>query len=635
MLQGLRNAGKSWLGKTLVAVLFGLLIVSFAVWGIGDIFRGQVRNTVATVGTVEISAEAARTAYQAQIQQLSSRFRQVITPEQARLYGLDRQILSRLVTEATLDERARELGLSVSDALVARSVLEDPAFRGPSGQFDRDVFNRLLYANNLTEQRFVAEQRLVLARQQLATALTADMPVSLAVREAVQRYGAERRSADYIVLDAAAAGEIPAPTDEQLNAYFAENRASYRAPEYRAITALAISPATVAKPDAVSDADAQALYEQVRDSRFSTPERRTVQQIPFGSPEDAKAAADRVRAGETTFEAIAADRGVADGALTLGTLTKAELIDPAVAEAAFALAPDTVSEPVQGRFGSVLLRVTGVEPASVRPFAEVSADLKQELATQRANSAVEALHDEIEDMRASARPLAEIAKDKGLTVVQVPAVDAKGQDKSGTAIASLPSRDELVKAAFASDVGVDNQALRTPDGGYVWFDVTGIEPARDKELADVREAVAAAWTQNEIAQRLTQKGRELVERLDKGETLEAVAGDAGATVAQAGDLTRGQAAGVLTANAVTQIFATPVGKAGSAALDGTQRAVFRVTGAAAPPFLTTTPQAETLENRLRTEITEDLLGQYIAKLQQDMNVRVDEAAFRRAVGGEL
>ena len=141
MLQGINKIGRSWLGKAIVAVLFGFLIVSFAIWGIGDIFRGSVRTTVATVGKTDISAEAFRTAYQNELQRLMRQTRQSITPERARSLGLDTQILSRLVTEAALDQRAQELGLSVSDQLIARTIAQDPNFRGPNGQFDRAAFD--------------------------------------------------------------------------------------------------------------------------------------------------------------------------------------------------------------------------------------------------------------------------------------------------------------------------------------------------------------------------------------------------------------------------------------------------------------------------------------------------------------
>ena len=115
MLRGMNRLGQSWVGKALVAVLFGFLIVSFAIWGIGDIFRGAVRTDVASVGDINISADAFRTAYQNEVQRLARQTRQSISPERARALGIDTQVLGRLVTEAALDQKARDLGLGVSN----------------------------------------------------------------------------------------------------------------------------------------------------------------------------------------------------------------------------------------------------------------------------------------------------------------------------------------------------------------------------------------------------------------------------------------------------------------------------------------------------------------------------------------
>src|SRR3954447_11323294 len=231
MLQGLNKLGRGRIGKAVVAVLFGILIVSFAIWGIGDIFRGSVRTTVATVGKTDISAEAFRTAYQNELQRLMRQTRQSITPERARSLGLDTQILSRLVTEAALDQRAQELGLSVSDQLIARTIAQDPNFRGPNGQFDRAAFDEILRSNGLSEAAFVREQRGVVTRLQLADAIAGALPVPLALREAIHRSGAGRGSAAYLLLPPATVGDVPAPSEEQLKAFFADHKAAFRAPQ--------------------------------------------------------------------------------------------------------------------------------------------------------------------------------------------------------------------------------------------------------------------------------------------------------------------------------------------------------------------------------------------------------------------
>jgi peptidyl-prolyl cis-trans isomerase D len=426
------------------------------------------------------------------------------------------------------------------------------------------------------------------------------------------------------------AGDIPAPTAEQLQTFYNERKSTFRAPEYRAVTVMALDAAALAKPDTVAEADARQAYEQQK-AKYGTPERRTIQQITFPSQADAEAAAAKIKEG-TAFEAVATERNVSPQDLELGTFTKTEMLDQAVADAAFALEQGAVSAPVAGRFGPVLVRVTQIQPEAVRPFEEVAAELRQEVARERAQGQIEKIHDEIEDLRAGAKPLADIAKEKGLTLIQVPAVEAGGLDKAGNPV-NLPEKDAVVKAAFASDIGVDNEALRTATG-YVWYDVTGIEAPREKNLDEVRDQVATQWREDQVAQRLSEKANELFGRLEKGEAIEAVAQDAGAPVKNAADLARNTAKDDLATEAVNRIFAVPVGKAGHAANGTDARAVFKVTSATVPPLITTTQAAQNAENQLRAGFGDDLISQYIAQVRQDLGVTINQQALRRATGGE-
>ena len=541
-------------------------------------------------------------------------------------------MLDRLINEAALAETARNLGLAVPDPVVARSITDEEAFKGATGSFDRERFEDVLRENNFTEQGFVREQRAALLRQQLVDALAAELTAPLALREVQHRFANERRPVSLLVLPPAAAGAVPEPTPEQLASFFESRKGEFRAPEYRAINAVALDASALAKPDAVSDADARKRYDEVKGTRFGAPERRTVQQIPFPTREEAEAAAKRHGEG-LSFEALAAERGVSEKDLTLGTFTRAELFDPAIAEAAFSLGEGAVGGPVDGRFGPVLLRVSAIEPERVRPFEEVAGELKAEIAGERARTEIDAVHDQVEDLRASARPLAEIAREKGLNLATAPAVDRSGRDKAGNAVA-LPERDRLVQAAFNSDVGVDNEALRLRGGGYLWFEVSGIEPPREKRLEEVRDEVARRWRAAEIDRILSEKATALVSRLDAGEPIETLAGELGISAQTVTDLGRRQPQGPITAEVLPRVFAVAVGKAGSAPGADDSRVVFKVTGASVPPFVTSTQEAERTEGQLSQNLQRGVIDQLVAQAREAAGASVDEAAFRRAIGGE-
>src|SRR5215468_5111484 len=167
MLRGIRTASANWLGKAVMGVVMGLLIVSFAIWGIGDIFRGFGRSSLAKIGKTEVTIEQFRSIYTDKLQALGRQFGRPITLEQARALGIDRQLVQQIFSEMLLDERVRALRLGISDAEIARRIMQDPGFQGPNGQFDRQRFIDILRNAGFTEQRFIAEQRRNMLRQQL------------------------------------------------------------------------------------------------------------------------------------------------------------------------------------------------------------------------------------------------------------------------------------------------------------------------------------------------------------------------------------------------------------------------------------------------------------------------------------
>jgi len=628
MLEGMRKVSQGWAGRIFMGLIMLFISLSFVVWGVGDIFRGFGAGKVAQVGEAEISTEAFRTAYQTQLQALQRQARRAITNDEARAMGLDRQVLNRLISEAILDDRAQTMGLGLSEQEIAKSIVNDPVFAGTNGKFDATKFRDLLRDNGYTEQTFAREQRRSALRQEIVEALAGKLNTPTALLEAVNRYRAETRSVEYFELPASAAGEIAAPSDQDLQTLYEARKAMFRAPEYRKVATLAIAPATLAKPDAVSDADARSLFERVKGQRFGAAEKRELAQLVFP---DEKAAADalaKVKAG-TSFADVAkeANLDIAD----LGAVAKGDLFDKAIAEAGFALPEGGVSEPVKSQFGWALVRVGAISPESVKPFEEVAGELKSAIALERARKTALELRDKIEDERTSGKALADAAKSLGLTTTVIEAVDATGRDQAGAAVA-LPERDALLKAVFASDVGADNDVVSSREGGFVWFEVLSVDQSRERRLDEVKDQVAATWKDDEIARRLTDRATEIIARIKGGESFEDAAKAAGLEVKQ-DDKVRRTEPSTLSQGVVARVFGLPVGEVASAAGDGQSRVVFKILDSVIPPMELDSDVMKGLGEQLRSALTEDVLTQYLAALQTQTGVRINEAAVRAAVGG--
>lgn len=627
MLDKLRKASSGWVAQLLIA----LLVVSFAVWGVSGFFTGFNADIIATVGKTDVTVRQFARNYEATLRQLTQQFGRPITPEQAQMFGVPQQVLGRLIADAALTDEARNMKLGISNEALSGEIVGDPAFQDASGSFDRNRFVQLLRDAGLTEDQYVQELRTGYIRQQIVDGLAGETKVPEAFMRALHEYRSEERNLSWVVLAPEAAGAIPEPTDADLTAYFEAHKSDWRAPEFRAVTLMQLTPADVADAAAVTDADAQALYDRVVATRFTVPERRQVQQIVFDSSEEGQAAAASLANG-ATFDDILTERGLTPAAVDLGLIPRSQIIDPKVAEAAFGLPLNGVSPLIDGQFGPVIVRVTAIAPETVTPFAELRDSLKEEIAQSRAVEEIGDQLDVIEDARAGGASLQEIAGNYGLTLRTVPALDAAGRDADGNPVADLPAGQTLVTAVFESDVGLDNNPIPA-DQGYLWYEVTSVAAERDRELAEVRDKVIAAWKVAEVEKRLTARADDIRDQLEHGGELARIAADAGLTVQTAAAVKRaGDPPIGLTAPAVEAAFGGPRGYAAVAGGEGGAKLVIISTEVTVPPYFSGAPDLAQTVEQVSSEMATDLLNSYVYQLQDRLGVTVNQVALQAAIG---
>ena len=629
MLDALRKGAGGWLAQLFIA----LLVVSFAVWGVSDIFTGFRSDTVASVGSTDVSIRSFQRQYDNATRQLSQQIGQPVSLEQARLFGVPGQVLGRLVAEATLNDEARRLRLGISSSTLATEIAGDPNFRGSGGTFDRNVFGQTLRSIGLTEDQYLEELRQNYVRQQIGDALIGGTTVPDGYLRALHEFRNEERSIAYVVLTPALVTDVGEPGDSDLTTYFEANKSLWKAPEYRALKVVRMAPEDLAATGDISDKDARKVYDDALATRFTSPERRKVEQIIFKDKTDADQAVAAL-AGGKTFDDLVAERQLKGEDVDLGLITRGKILDPKVAEAAFGLAANSVSEVIDGRFGPVMVRVTTVEPQTVRTFDEAKAEIKKELAEVRAASEIADQLDVIEDARAGGETLDEIAAKYGLKVILVPAIDKAGKDDKGNPVADLPGSTDLVAAAFESDVGIENDPIRIGPSGYVWYDVTAVTAARDRELSEVRDAVVADWKLDQVNKKLVEKAEAAKARLAKGDDIAAVAADLGVEPMTATAIKRSTPASeTLSAAAVQGAFSGPKGTAAVAAGVADQsKTVLVVTDVTLTPYVSGMPDMEQSKQQLSGQIANDLLQQYIAQLQDRLGVQINQAILQQLIG---
>ncbi len=487
MLDAIRNRTKNWVVKGFMI----LLALSFAVWGIGDMFRGSQDPAVAEAGSVSIRVSALQNQYRRSL----ASFRQMtggqLTDEQARDFGVLDQAIETLVVRALMAQRTDAIGIGVSDDAVRDSIRNGRSFRNEAGVFDRMLYEAALRENGYNEQSYVATLREDLASAQVIGSLTGGLATPKAVVDLLHAHSSERRRATVATIMPETMTDIAEPTDGDIQTYYAENEARFMAQELRRVAFLSLRPADLLDEIDVADANVRAAYD-ARLDQITEPHRRDIDMFVLADEAAAQAARRRIEEGEDFFVVGADITGNTEDDMRLGVVEDGDLL-PEIAVAIFSAPLDGVALPFQSAFGWHLVRVNEDMPGGAPSFEDLAEEIRLELKIEEAADATWALSGRLEDERASGATLEEAGRALGMTTVSLGPLDRYGRDGEEKAIEDMPPIADFLTTVFLALEGEESDLIEAPGNIFYVFRVDSIRPAAVKPLAAVREQVAEAW----------------------------------------------------------------------------------------------------------------------------------------------
>jgi peptidyl-prolyl cis-trans isomerase D len=627
MLQYMRKLAKSWLAT----ILLGGIALSFALWGIGDVFRNvtSADTSVASVGDTKVSAQEFERDYKNLSRNVGRG--QDIPPELAKKLGLPDRALQSAINQTALDFEVNHLGLTLGDAQISNAVRSVQAFTGPLGTFDHQVFVQRLQELGFTEQGFIDAMRNDGARQQVLNAARNGFAVPPTFARALFGYLNERRAVEYIVVPLSAIGEIPEPGDAQLKTFIAAHQGVFDSPEYRALTYAVIGPDDVLAQINPTDAQIKNQYEINKADPakgYLVPETREVEQINFKDEAGAKAARTKIDAGATL-----ADIAKAQGSqpIALGEVSQSQLGDrgPAV----FALPLNGVTQPVKNLAGYAMFHVTKITPGVNKTLADVKEDIRKDLKLQLAQEKMSDYNRAYTDASSSGLDLAAAARKAGMRVVHVPAVDANGMAPDGSK-ANIPDDPVFHSLIFKAEVGEEGDPVSGKDAQIFVLKVDSDTPSRPKPLAEVRAQAAAMWVADQQQKALEARAKALADQVNaRKHSLADAAATLNAKPQMSGMLNRDKGTADLPMELIGKIFAVPGGTAvyGPSATGGNY-VVAQVTGVKHPPPPLSNPEYQKFVDEVGAGTAEDI-ATGIAQAERDkQGVTINQKQVDAVIG---
>ena len=625
MLQAIRSKAETYVIK----VLFALLTASFALWGIGDIFRNWGTDTsVAKVGSVDIGADQVGKEARAEMDQLRKVLPNGIDADQAKQLGILNSAIERIIGGTLLDLETRRLKLLVSNDAVRQVIVNDPNFKGPQGSFDHDRYVQLLAANQLNESTYESSVRTQMIRNQLTDAVSDGMSPPAAMVDALYRWRAEQRLADIVTLTPAAVPAPPNPTDDQISAYYNAHKDDFRSPEERAIIVATLKLDDIAATIAVTPDKLKAEY-AARQNDYQTPEQRNVEQMLLPDEATAKNAKAQLDSGKD-FASVAKTLANADASSTdLGWVKKDDLPDQ-LAGIAFSLSKGKASDPVQTSFGWHILMVTDIKPAATQSFDSVKDALAKDIQRDTAGDQIAKTANDIDDATAGGASFEQIVEKFGLKTQKVAAIDAQGRGPDGKPIDLPQPSDAVLQQAFTAGQGETSPLSELGEDGYFLVHVDKVTPAEVRPLADARKDVIAAWQAEQSKNALDKLAASIVGDVNGGKSLKDVAAAHKLTMTTSQPLSRTSDAPTAPPSLIAALFSAKPNTAVSAAAgDNVVVAQLKTIQPADPAQ----DQAglKRLSDQLSASMKSDMLNAYTQTLRATFPVQVNQANLDRVL----
>ncbi|HLY45493.1 MAG TPA: peptidyl-prolyl cis-trans isomerase [Stellaceae bacterium] len=623
MMQAIRGRA----GSIIVKILFALLIVSFGFWGIytrSPFYNsGSADTVVATVGSQDIRAAEVQQALQPTLERLRAQLGGAIEPQQVKQLGILDSVLGQLIDRKLLDQQTAQLGLEVSDSVIRSTIYDNPAFRGPDGKFDRQLFEQALLVNHLTEDQLVARLRQDIPRSDLLQAITAGVGAPQPVIDVVYRYQNEKRLADIVAFPAAAVGGIGQPSDADLNKFYDDHKDLFQAPEYRGFTLASLAPADLEETAAIPDDKLRKEYQQ-RQDEFVTPEQRDIQQILAPSEEKAEEALTALKAGKD-WKAIATGLGQDPETIDLGLLNQKE-IPHELGDVAFKLPLNEASPPIKSPLGWHILRVVKIVPGATQSFEEAKPKIAAELKLQDAVDRLDKIGNAADDALAGGAKLADVAQKYGLKLAAVAAIDDAGHGPDGKPVKLPVAAGEVLKSAFATNQGETSRVTDTRDGAIFAVRIDKITPSQTRPLAEVKDQAVAAWQAGQKLQAAQQQAEALAASVKGDLPLAKAAAAKSLTLMPAVSLSRTPQPRQSVAPAlVAKLFAAKPGDVVTAS-DATGAYAAQLTKIEVPESVPAAA-AQGMSDKLANEEKLDLAGEFTAALRRSFPVELKRDAL--------
>lgn len=492
-------------GGIFAKIIFGLIIASFALFGVGDMFRSYSnRRPLATVGGTNIGQDEFQHDYDHMMKNVQIAFKGKITPAEIKSLGLQTRVLNALIDKTLVQNEIHHLGLVVSNEILAQTIEGIPAFHNEKGQFDKERFIGLLQSNGQNESMFTKQLKASLQEEQLFSPFIKGVSLPLSYQEKLYKALHEDYVFATLYVPLSSIKIMQAPQDSELEAVYKQNSDYFTRPAFYDVSLLVVNPAQVQNTLSLTDEQIQEEYQR-RLPDFELPETRDVIQLTFTSKETASKAHDNLLAGEPV-DKVSSQMG---GKVQSHAGAQRDKFSHVHADLIFSKSEPFVSDVTDSLMGWSVFVVTKINGKREQSLDEVRPKLMEDLKIRLATEKMDELRNEIEDKLAGGETLDKVAEQGHFELIKLGAITQKGVDAKGNSVIPEQYKNLVLENAFTLQKGMDTPVLDGPEGKMLVVRLNDITPKTLPALTDIRQDVVAYWKKIKQQEKAAQFAQEL------------------------------------------------------------------------------------------------------------------------------
>lgn len=502
MLQFIRSKVTS----IFIKVLFGILILSFAIWGIGDIFLGNKDGeAVISIGDKDYNANYFLSAYEKarRAMRLPPEYEDLVKPQ------IIESVKQSIIRNGLLSAETLNLNLVYGDTQLKKWVGRSEAFRDSSGKFDPELLRQALFNSGLSEADFFSSLREEMRNNQLISAVASSVSPPDILIEKIFKYRNEKRTVNIAEFTGETIVSLPEQSESDLRKLYTETKSDYMAPVYRSVTYVHIDPKELAKDIMISEEAVAEEYDARRDE-LTIPGSRDLKQLIFSEEDLAQKFINSITSALSTAEVTKriSEIGETANVLEMKDVTETDLIDTNERKAAFETPVGQLSSIIETSFGWKVFFPIKNTPEVITPLSAVRQKLRDELANEKALDNIFDLTNVFEDSLAGGASIEQAAREINFRSSRLKSIDKNGKSETGTIIGGITEQKQFLSTVFDTPVGEQSQLLESEDGGYFVLRIESETKARQKPFNEVIVEVKKAWEATETKKALMKKAKD-------------------------------------------------------------------------------------------------------------------------------